>query len=35
LRRIDPASADDTVSEVFIVACRRIEEIPADALQQA
>lgn len=32
LRRIDPVSADDTVSEVFVVACRRIEEIPADAL---
>jgi RNA polymerase sigma factor (sigma-70 family) len=32
LRRIDPASADDTVSEVFVVACRRIDEIPADAL---
>ena len=32
LRRIDPASADDTVSEVFVVACRRIEEIPPDAL---
>lgn len=32
LRRIDPASADDTVSEVFVVACRRIDEIPPDAL---
>ncbi len=32
LRRIDPASAEDTVSEVFVVACRRLEEIPADAL---
>jgi RNA polymerase sigma-70 factor (ECF subfamily) len=32
LRRIDPASADDTVSEVFVVACRRIDEVPADAL---
>ena len=32
LRRIDPASADDTVSEVFVVACRRIDEIPSDPL---
>jgi RNA polymerase sigma-70 factor, ECF subfamily len=32
LRRIDAASADDTVSEVFVVAWRRIDEIPADAL---
>jgi RNA polymerase sigma-70 factor, ECF subfamily len=32
LRRINPASADDTVSDVFVVACRRIDEIPADAL---
>ncbi len=32
LRRIDPAAADDTVSEVFLVAWRRIEDCPADAL---
>jgi RNA polymerase sigma-70 factor (ECF subfamily) len=32
LRRIDPVSADDTVSEVFIVACRRLDDIPQDAL---
>jgi RNA polymerase sigma-70 factor, ECF subfamily len=32
LRRTDAVSADDTVSEVFVVACRRIDEIPADAL---
>ncbi len=32
LRRIDPASADDTVSEVFVVACRRLDEVPPDAL---
>jgi RNA polymerase sigma-70 factor, ECF subfamily len=32
LRRTDAVSADDAVSEVFVVACRRIDEIPADAL---
>jgi RNA polymerase sigma-70 factor, ECF subfamily len=31
-RRIDPASADDTVSEVFVIAWRRLEEVPEDAL---
>ncbi|MGH2887763.1 MAG: RNA polymerase sigma factor [Solirubrobacteraceae bacterium] len=28
LRRIDPATADDIVSEVFVIAFRRLEEIP-------
>jgi RNA polymerase sigma-70 factor (ECF subfamily) len=32
LRRIDSASADDTVSEVFVVACRRLEDVTDDAL---
>jgi len=32
LRRIDPAAADDVVSEVFVVASRRAGEVPADAL---
>jgi RNA polymerase sigma-70 factor, ECF subfamily len=32
LRRIDPASAEETVSEVFAIAWRRLDEIPADAL---
>jgi RNA polymerase sigma-70 factor (ECF subfamily) len=32
LRRIDAASADDAVSEVFVVACRRLDDVPADAL---
>jgi RNA polymerase sigma factor (sigma-70 family) len=32
LRRIDPAAADDTVSEVFLVAWRRLDDCPADAL---
>ena len=31
-RRIDVATADDTVSEVFVVAWRRLEEVPPDAL---
>lgn len=31
-RRIDPSAADDTVSEVFVVACRRLDEVPRDAL---
>ena len=31
-RRIGPEVADDTVSEVFVVACRRLEDVPADAL---
>lgn len=29
LRRIDASSADDTVSEVFAIACRRLEDVPA------
>lgn len=32
LRRIGPEAADDTVSEVFVVACRRLERVPPDAL---
>lgn len=32
LRRCDPAVADDVVSDVFVVACRRLPEVPADAL---
>lgn len=31
-RRIDAASADDTVSEVFAIACRRLEDVPDAAL---
>jgi RNA polymerase sigma-70 factor (ECF subfamily) len=31
-RRIDPASADDVVGEVFAIAWRRGEDVPADAL---
>lgn len=32
LRRIDPATADDVVSEVFVVAFRRLDEVPAEPL---
>jgi RNA polymerase sigma-70 factor (ECF subfamily) len=32
LRRIDPSTADDIVSDVFVVAFRRLDEIPDDAL---
>jgi RNA polymerase sigma factor (sigma-70 family) len=32
LRRIGAEAADDTVSEVFVVACRRLEHVPTDAL---
>jgi len=32
LRRIDASTADDIVSEVFVVAFRRLEEIPDDPL---
>jgi RNA polymerase sigma-70 factor (ECF subfamily) len=32
LRRIDAAAADDTVSEVFLVAWRRLDDCPPDAL---
>jgi RNA polymerase sigma-70 factor, ECF subfamily len=31
-RRCDPSSADDAVADVFVVAWRRLEEIPDDAL---
>ncbi|MDQ6820764.1 MAG: RNA polymerase sigma factor [Actinomycetota bacterium] len=31
-RRIDAASADDAVSEVFAIACRRLEDVPDAAL---
>jgi len=31
-RRIDADAADDTVSEVFAVACRRLQDVPDDAL---
>lgn len=30
LRRTDAQQADDVVSEVFVVACRRLEDVPAD-----
>lgn len=32
LRRTDAASADDAVSEVFVIAWRRLEKVPDDAL---
>ena len=32
MRRTDPAGADDTVMEVFVIACRRLDQMPADAL---
>ncbi len=32
LRRTDPTSADDIVMEVFVVACRRLDAVPADPL---
>jgi len=32
LRRIDPSTADDIVSEVFVVAFRRLEEVPDEPL---
>jgi RNA polymerase sigma-70 factor (ECF subfamily) len=32
LRLIDATAADDTVSEVFVVAWRRLEDVPDDAL---
>lgn len=31
-RRVDPAAADDAVSEVFVIAWRRLEDVPDDAL---
>lgn len=32
LRRTDPASADDVVSEVFVVAWRRLDDLPREAV---
>lgn len=32
LRRTDPASADDVVMEVFVVACRRLDAVPEEPL---
>jgi RNA polymerase sigma factor (sigma-70 family) len=32
LRRIDPSTADDIVSEVFVVAFRRLDEVPDEPL---
>ena len=32
LRRTDPVSADDVVMEVFVVACRRMDAVPAEPL---
>lgn len=32
LRRIDPATAEETVSEVFVIAWRRLDDVPGDAL---
>jgi RNA polymerase sigma-70 factor (ECF subfamily) len=32
LRRIDPATADDVVSEVFVIAFRRLDEMPDQPL---
>jgi RNA polymerase sigma-70 factor (ECF subfamily) len=32
LRRIDPATADETVSEVFMIAWRRLDDVPSDPL---
>ena len=31
LRRADAATADDIVSEVFVVACRRLDAVPSDS----
>ena len=31
-RRVDPVAADDAVSEVFVIAWRRLEDVPDDAL---
>lgn len=33
LRRTDRASADEALSEVFVAAWRRLEDVPADALR--
>ena len=32
LRRVDPATAEDVVSDVFVVAFRRLEDVPEAAL---
>jgi RNA polymerase sigma-70 factor, ECF subfamily len=32
LRRIDPATAEETVSEVFVIAWRRLDDVPPDPL---
>lgn len=32
LRRIDPATAEETVSEVFMIAWRRLDDLPSDPL---
>lgn len=32
LRRIDPATAEETVSDVFVIAWRRLDDVPDDAL---
>ncbi len=32
LRRLGETGADDVVSEVFLAACRRVDELPADSL---
>jgi RNA polymerase sigma factor (sigma-70 family) len=31
-RRVDPAAADDAVSEVFVIAWQRLDDVPDDAL---
>ena len=31
-RRIDAATADDVVMEVFVIACRRLDEVPRESL---
>jgi RNA polymerase sigma-70 factor (ECF subfamily) len=31
-RRVDPAAADDAVSEVFVIAWRRLDDVPDDPL---
>jgi DNA-directed RNA polymerase specialized sigma24 family protein len=32
LRRIDQAAAEETVSEVFMIAWRRLDDVPSDPL---
>ena len=31
-RRVDPVAADDATSEVFVIAWRRLDDVPGDAL---